>query len=100
MLNAVWFKPDGGDALYRKYLRAVRPLIKQVGGRKLKSLVPDRAVVGEFDADLIFFVEYPNWDAYKAFANSSEYHKIAHLRNESVQNSLLIRCTQPQVPFR
>ena len=100
MLNAVWVKPDGGHELYRKYMRAVTPLIKKVGGRKLKSFVPDRAVIGEFDADLVFFIEYPSWDAYREFANGAEYHKIAYLREESVEKSLLIRCMRPDKPFR
>ncbi len=100
MLNALWFKPQGGADRYRQYMRAVRPLIKKVGGRKLKSFVPDRAVIGEFDADLVYFVEYPDWDAFKQFANSPEYHKIAYLREESVDKSLLIRCLRPAVPFR
>ena len=100
MLNALWFKPDGGDAQYRKYLRAALPLIKQVGGRKLKSFVTDRAVIGEFDADLVFFIEYPNWDAFKEFANGPEYHKIAFLRENALEKSILIRCVRPQAPFR
>ncbi|MFT6408957.1 MAG: hypothetical protein ACJAQ6_002379, partial [Arenicella sp.] len=72
MLNAVWFKPDGGEQLYREYMKVVAPLIRRVSGRKLKSFVTDREVIGEFDADLLFFVEYPDWQAYKAYANSSE----------------------------
>lgn len=95
MLNALWFKPNGGEARYREYMKAAAPLIKKAGGRKLKSFVPNRAVIGEFDADLIFFIEYPDWDAFKGFANSADYHKLAYLREEALDNSLLIRCARP-----
>lgn len=95
MLNALWFKANGGEARYRKYMKAASPLMKRVGGRRLKRFVADRAVIGEFDADLIFFVEYPNWQAFKDFANSADYHKIAYLREEALEKSLLIRCVRP-----
>lgn len=99
MLNAIWFKPDGGELRYSKYLKAIGPLIRKVGGRKLKSFVPDRAVIGEFDADLVFFVEYPNWQAFKDFANSPDYHRVAYLREKAIDKSLLIRCTRPETAF-
>jgi len=99
MLNAVWYKPDGGADKYKLYTQAVAPLIRKVEGRKLKGFIPDRAVIGEFDADLVFFVEYPNWQAFKDFANSAEYHKIAYLREEAVTKSLLIRCVRPARGF-
>ncbi len=99
MLNALWFKPDGGAQRYQQYLKAINPLVRKVGGRKLKSFVPGRAVIGQFDADLIFFMEYPNWQAFKDFANSAAYHKVAYLREEAITNSLLIRCDRPEAAF-
>ncbi len=95
MLNALWFKPDGGEQLYKEYLDLAIPMIEAVGGRKLKSFVPDRAIIGEFDADLVFFIEYPSWQAFRTFANSAEYHAIAYKREEAITNSLLIRCGRP-----
>jgi len=100
MLNAVWFKADGGEERYREYMKAVMPLMRGVGGRKLKGFVTDREIVGEFDADLIFFVEYPDWQAYKDFANSSEYHKVAYLKEEAIEKSVLVRCKRPERPFK
>ncbi len=100
MLNAIWYAPEGGQEKYREYLKLALPMIEAVGGRKLKSFVPDRALIGEFDADLVFFIEYPSWDAFKKFANSSGYHSIAFKRQEAISNSLLIRCTRPHASFR
>lgn len=99
MMNAIWFKTDGGEERYRQYLKAVTPLIKGVGGRRLKSFVPDRELIGEFDADLVFFVEYPDWDAFKRFANSPEYHQVAYIREEAAEKSLLIRCVRPETSY-
>lgn len=95
MLNVLWFKPSGGREKYLRYTRAIRPLLKKVGARKLKGFVPRRAIVGQLDADLVFFVEFPSWVAYKQFANSAEYHQIAHLKTEALENSLLIQCSRP-----
>lgn len=99
MLNALWFKPDGGRKRYRKYLKKIMPMVEAVGGRKLKSFVPERALIGEFDADLVFFIQYPDWEAFKQVVNSPEYHKIAYLRTEAITNSLLIRCSRPEKAF-
>jgi len=100
MLNAVWFKADGGEEQYRQYLNEIGPLIKRVGGRKLKSFVTDRVLIGEFDADLMFFVEYPDWQAFKDFANSSDHHKVAYLKEEALEKSILVRCTRPERSFK
>ena len=92
MLNAIWFKPEGGAAKFAEYLKLVTPLIEGAGGKKLRSVVPTRALIGEFDADLIYFVEYPNWEAFKQSANTAEYHSLAFMREEAVEKSLLVRC--------
>ena len=98
-MNVLWFKGEVGEQRYRDYLKVVNPLIKEVGGRRLKSFMPDRELIGEFDADMIFFVEYPDWSAYKQFANSPKYHQIAYIREEAVEKCLLIRCVRPDSSF-
>ncbi len=95
MLNAVWFNPDGGEQRYMEYMKAAGPLIRRVGGRKLRSFVTDRELIGEFDPDLVFFIEYPDWQAFKDFANSADHHKIAYLREEALDKSILVRCNRP-----
>jgi len=100
MLNALWFKQDGGEARYHEYIKAIEPLVSAAGGRKLRSLVPTRGLIGDFDADLMFFVEYPDWDAFKKFANSADYHQVAHMREEAIEKSLLIRCDRPERSYR
>jgi len=96
MLNAFWFKPDGGFERYKDYMSDVLPMIEEAGGQKLKSLIPTRSLVGEFDADLMYFVEFPSWAAYRSFANSASYHKVAYKLRDAVDKSMLIRCDRPE----
>lgn len=93
MFNALWFKKDGGREMYAEYLEAALPFVEAVGGKKLDSYEPDRSVIGEFDADLVFFIQYPSWDAFKQFMWNEEYQeKAVPLRESAIENSLLIRC--------
>ena len=93
MFNALWFKQDGGRELYAKYIDAAKPFIEAVGGKKLDDYEPDRAVIGEFDADLVFFVQYPSWKAFKQFMWNDDYREQAvPLREAAIEKSLLIRC--------
>ena len=94
MLNALWFNPEGGQQTYRQYLKAAEPIFKKYGGRKLDSYTPDKALIGNFDADLIFFVEWPSWDNFQQFINDPDFLAIRHLREQALENSLLIRCNK------
>jgi uncharacterized protein (DUF1330 family) len=95
MLNALWFKPDGGAEKYSQYMKAAAPFVQKYGGRMVTgALVPDKPVIGEFDADLVFFVRYPDWESFTAMINDREYlTRAAVLREEALERSLLIRCT-------
>jgi uncharacterized protein (DUF1330 family) len=92
MLNVLWFQPDGGAERYKEYLRAAWPISDKYGGKKADSFVPEQALIGEFDADLLFVVEWPSWDVFQSFVNDPDYQAIRHLREEAISNSLLIRC--------
>jgi uncharacterized protein (DUF1330 family) len=92
MLNVLWFKSDGGAEKYREYLRAAAPIVVRYGGKKLESFVPERAVIGTLDADLVFTVEWPSWEVFEQFVSDREYEAIRHLREEAIRDSLLVRC--------
>ena len=93
MFNAVWFKPDGGAATYRDYMRAAFPIMQRHGGIKRTGGTPEKALIGNFDADLIFFVEWPSWAVFKSFLDDPDYKAIQHFREEAVANSLLVQCS-------
>jgi len=95
MLNALWFKADGGRETYKEYVKLASPFIAAVGGKKIESYQPDKALIGEFDADLVFFVEYPSWTAFKEFVGNQDYQQNAvPIREKALANSLLIRCSK------
>ena len=92
MLNVLWFDPDGGRERYGAYLKAAAPIVAKFGGKKLDSYLPEQALIGEFDADLLFVVEWPSWETFQEFANDSEFQAIRQLREDAITKSLLIRC--------
>ena len=92
MLNALWFKADGGAEKYAEYATAASPIVAKYGGEMIDSFVPELALIGEWDPDLFFIVEWPNWEAFLQLPQDPAYKKISHLRDEALTNSLLIRC--------
>jgi uncharacterized protein (DUF1330 family) len=92
MLNALWFVKDGGAEKYAEYGAAAAPFVSELGGRMLDGFAPDLSLIGEWDPDLFFIVEWPSWDAFMKLPENDGYKKIAHLREEALENSLLIRC--------
>ena len=97
MLNVLWFKEDGGAEKYAAYAAAAAPFVGELGGKLLESYTPEAALIGEWNPDLFFIVEWPNWDAFMKLPQNPGYQKIAHLREEALQDSLLIRCRREQM---
>jgi len=94
MLNVLWFKPDGGAEKYDEYLKAAGPFVAKHGGKSDGAYVPEANLIGKFDADLVFFVEWPNQKSFATFIQDPGYRAISHLRGEAIRDSLLIRCKQ------
>ena len=92
MLNVLWFKKDGGAEKYLEYAAAAGPFVQALGGRLLESYRPEAALIGEWDPDQLFVVEWPSWEAFQKLPQDPGYQAIAHLREEAIENSLLIRC--------
>lgn len=93
MLNALWFKKNGGREKYMEYGAAVMPLLDAVGAEFGSMYTPEQALIGHWNPDLFFVVKYPSLSAFESMAGSPEYAKIMHLREEALENSLLIRCS-------
>jgi uncharacterized protein (DUF1330 family) len=64
------------------------------GGSSDARYVPEMSLIGTFDADLVFFVDWPSQEAFLAFVQDPGYQAIQHLREEAITDSLLIRCTK------
>lgn len=92
MLNALWFKSDGGAEKYQEYLAAAHPFMLRHGGSSDRGYFPEESLIGEFDADMVFFVDWPSQEAFQNFIEDPEYQAIRYLREEAITDSLLIRC--------
>jgi uncharacterized protein (DUF1330 family) len=60
----------------------------------LDGFAPELALIGEWDPDLFFIVEWPSWEAFTKLPQNEGYMAIAHLREEALEKSLLIRCNR------
>ncbi len=96
MFNALWFKPDGGMKKYKAYLKAAGPFVARHGGRVIGAYEPVEALIGEFEPDLFFVVEWPSWDVFQGFLADPEYQAVRRLREEALVRSLLIRSREPR----
>ena len=96
MLNALWFKKDGGQERYRKYLAATAEVMKQleIGAEVVHSYVPQEILIGDWDPDLVFVVRYPDRAAFNRLVTSEEYGRIRHLREEAIDKSVLVQCNK------
>ncbi|MCB2227215.1 MAG: DUF1330 domain-containing protein [Desulfarculaceae bacterium] len=92
MLNALWFKPESGPESYRRYMKLAGPVLAKYGGRLVAGGEPRQAIIGEFDADLVFLVEYPSWQAFQDMLADPAYKEALPHREAAITKSLLIRC--------
>jgi uncharacterized protein (DUF1330 family) len=91
MFNAVWIKEDGGAAKYAQYLRLAQPFVEKYGGKRGPTFVPEEQLIGKFDADLVFMVEWPDAKSFAAMIQDPGYKSISHLREDAIESSVLIR---------
>ena len=98
MLNALWFKPEGGAAKYAEYAAAAAPFVRELGGRMLDGFIPEQSLIGEWEPDLFFIVEWPSLDAFLQLPQNPGYQAIASLREEALRDSLVIRCKRTGMP--
>ena len=54
--------------------------------------MPRQNLIGEFDADLVFFVEWPSLEAFQTFAQDPDLPTASAIRSDSITKSLLIQC--------
>ena len=98
MLNLLRFKPAGGAEMYAKYGEAVAPLLRKCGGRVLYMGQPAELLIGHERWDSLLLVEYPTRGALIGMVTSPEYQAIQHLRDESLERSVLYATNPLPVP--
>ncbi len=100
MLNALWFKEDGGAAKYAEYTKAAGPISQRLGGASMHAFRPTAALQGEFDPDLMFFVRWPSISAFEQLIGDPGYRAISHLRDEAIERAVLTRCEPADVTLQ
>ena len=94
MLNLLKFKKNGGSEMYFEYSVAIAPLLKKVGGEVIYSGLARQYyqnAPGGVEWDMVAIVRYPSIQAFSSMTNSTEYQKIFHLRENSLETAVLCR---------
>ncbi len=98
MLNLLKFKPDVGEAMYLEYGTAVGPLLARAGARVLYMGQPGELLIGSQRWDSLILVEYPTRRAFIEMIGSPEYRAIQHLRDLSLERSVLYATNPMPLP--
>jgi uncharacterized protein (DUF1330 family) len=75
---------------YEGYKAAAAPLVAAAGGRYLVRGGKTEAREGVPPAGRLVILEYPSFEAAKAFLESPEYTAIVHLRTDNTVSRLMI----------
>jgi uncharacterized protein (DUF1330 family) len=75
---------------YEGYKSAVAPMVAAAGGRYLVRGGKSEAREGTPPAGRVVILEYPSFEAAKAFLESPEYQAIIHLRTDNTASRLMI----------
>jgi uncharacterized protein (DUF1330 family) len=79
MLNALWFRPDGGaDRYFNNYGSAVLPLLGRAGADVIVPFLHvDDSLEGDFSPEVVGIVRYPSAEAFESMVRSDEYPPAA-----------------------
>lgn len=75
---------------YEGYKAAAAPLVAAAGGRYIVRGGKSEAREGAPPAGRVVILEYPSFEAAKAFLESPEYQAIIHLRTDNTVSRLMI----------
>jgi uncharacterized protein (DUF1330 family) len=89
----LWFKP-GGRTRYEDYLAAARPHVEHVGGQYVSPrFIPEEAIEGELQPDLIFVGHYPSRQALDELIANPGYLQAAQIRSQALDRSVTTTLT-------
>lgn len=77
-------------ALYDAYVRKVKPLVEEFGGRYLCRSEKITRFAGDFCPDRVIIIEFPSREILDQCFHSAAYREIAGFRENSVQTSAFI----------
>lgn len=74
---------------YQSYVARFPPVLARYGGRLLVADEAPQRVEGEFQADKVVLLAFPDAEAFERFANSEEYQAISKDRVAATQGSVV-----------
>lgn len=74
---------------YKDYTSQTGPLIEKYGGRFIVRGGEVTVVAGDWTPNRLVVIEFPNMATLKKFHNSKEYQKLAKIREEASEGSLM-----------
>jgi len=98
MLNLLKFKPRGGEEMYARYAEAVLPFLQKCGARVIYMGRTAERLLGRDAWDSLILVEYPTRQAFIGMISSPDYQAIQHLRDESLERSVLYATDPAPIP--
>jgi len=98
MLNLLRFKPAGGREGYARYAAAVTPLLQKIGARVVYMGDAAEQLIGRTVWDSVILVQYPTRQAFLDMVSSEAYRAIQHLRDDSLEASVLYATDPGQPP--
>lgn len=101
MLNALWFRKPDGESLYKRYLAAAHQVSLELNiSVDMQTIYsPVEVLIGsqlqrKSMPDAFFIVRYKNKREFDAFVTSDRYQAIRYLREEALEDSLLVQCRE------
>lgn len=94
MVNMLRFRPDGGEAEYRRYGAAAMPFLQEAGAT-IRYFGEGRAtVIGADEWDEVVLVEYPSLRAFFEMTGNPDYP--SDIRAGALSDSRLYCTQEPQ----
>lgn len=90
MITVHFEKENGKDDLYREYIRQVKPIVEQFGGRYLVRTEEIEYLSEDWQPDRLILIEFPTEKQMKDCFSSEQYLNIKAKRETSVKSMALI----------
>lgn len=84
-----YIEPEN-KGLYEEYIRQVKPIVEQFGGRYLVRTEELVCLSEEWKPDRMIVIEFPSREQLEACFSSEQYQKIKQKRETSVKSMAII----------
>lgn len=90
MITVHFEKENGKDDLYREYIRQVKPIVEQFGGKYLVRTEDIAYLSKDWKPDRVIIIEFPSKELLESCFSSEQYQKIKSKRENSVKSMAIV----------